>query len=154
MRNSARAIVVALLALLSSMVVGASVTTSTTLQLQLLASSWALKGAQVPVFNIESDQSIKDLALQYGDGTAIVTPVPPVTGPVKVVDYPASWRPFSPGGFSSKSWDQSVHEGVTDLQVITTDDPNAVIFGYSQGAVTASEFKKQWNATHPASGGM
>ena len=76
MRNSARAIVVALLALLSSMVVGASVTTSTTLQLQLLASSWALKGAQVPVFNIESDQSIKDLALQYGDGTAIVTPVP------------------------------------------------------------------------------
>jgi len=35
---------------------------------------------------------------------------------------------------------------VTDLQGITTSDPNAVIFGYSQGAVTASEFKKAWNA--------
>ena len=68
------------------------------------------------------------------------------------MQYPASWRPFSPGGFSSKSWDQSVREGVTDLQTITTSDPNPVIFGYSQGAVTASEFKKAWNAQHPDAG--
>jgi pimeloyl-ACP methyl ester carboxylesterase len=141
MRNSARAIVVALLALIGSVVMGLSVTTSTTLQLQLL-SSYALKGAQVPVFNIESDQSIQALALQYGGTHGVTTPV-------KVVDYPASWRPFSPGGFSSKSWDQSVREGVTDLRTDIGTDPNPVIFGYSQGAVTASEYKKQLKPGDP-----
>src|SRR6476661_3893156 len=129
MRNTFRTIVVTFLALFGVVVMGTSGTTPTmSASVQLLAS-YALKGAQVPVFNIESDQSIQDLALQYG-GDYGVAPA------ANVVDYPASWRPFSPGGFSSKSWDQSVREGVADIQGITTSDPNAVIFRYSQGAVT------------------
>ena len=142
MRKTVRTIVVVLVAIFSVVVIGASGTFSTMSAAVRLMGSWALKGAQVPVFNIESDPSIQALALQYGGGYGVV---PPVTGPVNVVNYPASWRPFSPGGWTSPSWDQSVREGVTDLQTITATDPNAVIFGYSQGAVTASEFKKQWN---------
>ncbi len=150
MRNTLRAIGIAVLSLIGAILLSLSATVSTSIQLM---ASYALKGAQVPVFNIESDQSIRALALLYGDGTnGVITPVPPVTGPVIVVPYPASWRPFSPGGLSSKSWDQSVREGVTDLQAITANDPSGVIFGYSQGAVTASEFKKAWNAQHAAPG--
>src|SRR6476469_613487 len=142
MRNTFRTIVVTFLALFGVVVMGTSGTTPTmSASVQLLAS-YALKGAQVPVFNIESDQSIQDLALQYGGTHGVTTPV-------EVVQYPASWRPFSPGGFSSKSWDQSVSEGVTDLQTDVGTDPNPVIFGYSQGAVTASEYKKQLKPGDP-----
>ena len=108
MRNTFRTIVVTFFALFGVVVMGTSGTTPTmSASVQLLAS-YALKGAQVPVFNIESDQSIKDLALQYGGTHGVTTPV-------EVVNYPASWRPFSPGGFSSKSWDQSVREGVAEF---------------------------------------
>ena len=66
MRNTFRTIVVTFLALFGVVVMGTSgITPTMSASVQLLAS-YALKGAQVPVFNIESDQSIKDLALQYG----------------------------------------------------------------------------------------
>ena len=137
MRNTFRAIVVTFLALFGVVVMGTSGTTPTMSASVHLLASYALKGTQVPVFNITSDPQIQALAVQYGGTHG-------VTGPVGVVDYPASWRPFSPGGFSSATWDQSVAAGVLALQ--TTGDNAPVIFGYSQGAVVGSEYKKLWNA--------
>ena len=65
MRNTFRTIVVTFLALFGVVVMGTSGTTPTmSASVQLLAS-YALKGAQVPVFNIESDQSIQ------GSGPAV-----------------------------------------------------------------------------------
>jgi hypothetical protein len=103
-----------------------------------LTANHALKGTQIPVFNITSDDEIRGFAVQYGVGTT--------ADPAAVVDYPASWAPLSPGGFADPTWDQSVRAGVVALRALLATDSAPVVFGYSQGAVVASEFKKQLNA--------
>ena len=135
MRNAARAIVVAALALVGAVLLSLSVTMTTT-AVQLLAS-YALKGTQIPGFLVTSDPAIQQEALQYGGTHGIQTPV-------TVVQYPASWRPFT--GLLSPSWNQSVATGVANLQTATAGDPAPVIFGYSQGAIVASQYKKAFNA--------
>jgi hypothetical protein len=135
MRSVGHAVVVAVLALLGAVLLGLSATMSTAVQ--LLASN-ALNGTQVPVFNITTDQAIGQLAIQYGGGHGVASPV-------NVVNYPASLRPLSPGGLFSLTWNQSVAIGVAELQIDTAGDPAPVIFGYSQGAVVGSEYKRAWN---------
>ena len=103
-----------------------------------LTASHALKGTQIPVFNITSDEEIRAFAVDYGVGTT--------ANPAAVVDYPASWAPLSPGGFADPTWDQSVRAGVDALRIAVANDAAPVVFGYSQGAVVASEYKKRFNA--------
>jgi hypothetical protein len=61
-------------------------------------------------------------------------------GPYKQVPYNAGFRPFSQGFFSDLTFDDSVAEGVTNLGK-AQPAPGDVIFGYSQGAVVASQYK-------------
>jgi PE-PPE domain-containing protein len=60
------------------------------------------------------------------------------------VIYPASFWPVSSGGLNDDTYDVSVGKGLNALEA---EDfaPGDVIFGYSQGAVVASEYK----AAHP-----
>jgi hypothetical protein len=134
MRKTIRTLGVALLAVLCALLMGLSGNMPLAVQ---LTGSHALKGTQIPILNITSDPAIQGMAIQYGVGT--------VGTPPTVVVYPASWRPLSPGGFSDPTWDQSVRQGVTALQLATAGDPSPVIFGYSQGAVVGSEYKKAFN---------
>jgi pimeloyl-ACP methyl ester carboxylesterase len=57
------------------------------------------------------------------------------------IDYPASIAPFSTGGLSDPTWNDSVAQG---LAALTADQPEsgATITGYSQGAVVATEYKR------------
>ena len=59
------------------------------------------------------------------------------------------WRPVSPGRFSDPTINQSIRAGVIDLRNDTANDPAPVIFGFSQGAIVATEYKKALN-TNPA----
>lgn len=123
MRTIARALVVATLAFIGAMLLGLSSTMSSSVQ---LLASYALKGSQVPVLNIESDQDIQRKAIRYGvindDGS-----------PPTVVQYPAD---------GSVPTDQAVATGVANLQAATAGDDDPVIFGYSLGALVASEYKR------------
>ncbi len=68
-------------------------------------------------------------------------PVSPAVG--DLVDYPASFWPVSHGGLSDPKWNTSISLGTQHLSaaVAGSDDDSALIFGYSQGAVVASQFK-------------
>ncbi len=138
MCNVMRAVVVAILALLGTVLLSVSVTMTTTVQ---LLATYALKGTQIVKLNITSDQAIQQEAILYGVGTP--------GSPPMVVQYPASGRPFSPGRFSDPTLNQSIRAGVIDLRNDTANDPAPVIFGFSQGAIVATEYKKALN-TNPA----
>lgn len=59
-----------------------------------------------------------------------------------LVDYPASFWPVSKGGFADPKWNASVNTGKNNVATaVSTGDDDALIFGYSQGAVVASQFK-------------
>jgi PE-PPE domain len=152
MSTAARAIVVALLALLGAVLLSLSITMTTTAvtittAVHLLAT-YAIKGTQVPIFDITSDQAISQEAIQYVGGIPPATAPNPVASPIVVVNYPATLPPISVGGFSGPTWDQSVATGVTQLQheIAAQNDTAPVIFGYSQGAIVASQYKKAFNA--------
>jgi pimeloyl-ACP methyl ester carboxylesterase len=57
------------------------------------------------------------------------------------VPYPATIWPFSTGGLSDPTWNDSVAQG---LAALTADQPESgdTIIGYSQGAVVATEYKR------------
>jgi hypothetical protein len=61
--------------------------------------------------------------------------------PKTKVDYPASFFPVTTGYLTAPTFDQSVAEGVDNLEDKDVQDGD-VIFGFSQGAVVASEYKK------------
>lgn len=83
---------------------------------------------------------------EYEDFIGVVvngTGAPETDGPYEKVDYNAGFWPISAGGFKDLKFDDSVAEGVANLE---TANPGRgdVIFGYSQGAAVASQYK----ATH------
>jgi len=134
MRNTVRTVGVAIPVLSVAVLMGGSGSMPTAVQ---LLGAHALEGAQIPIFNETSPAELQAMAAGFG-----------VNGAVPV-DYPASWRPFSPGGWTSPSWDQSIRAGVSALNTQIANDPGGVIFGYSQGAVAASEYKKQFTPGNP-----
>ena len=66
LRNVVRAVVVAILVLAGTVLLSLSVTMTTTVQ---LLATYALKGTQIVVLNITSDQAIQQEAILYGVGT-------------------------------------------------------------------------------------
>jgi hypothetical protein len=132
MRNNVRAVGLTIPALAASVLIGGSPPMATSVE---LLAAHALEGAQVPIFNETTPAELQAMAAGFG--------VPGATP----VNYPASWRPFSPGGWLAPSWDQSVTTGVGMLNDQVKDGD--VIFGYSQGAVTVSEYKKQFTPGNP-----
>jgi pimeloyl-ACP methyl ester carboxylesterase len=62
-------------------------------------------------------------------------------GSYEKIDYPASFWPVSGGGLSDPTFDQSVAQGLSELD--GKPQTGDVIYGFSQGAVVASEYKAQ-----------
>jgi hypothetical protein len=63
------------------------------------------------------------------------------------IDYPATVWPFSTGGLSDPTWNDSVAQGLAALTASQAGSGDTVT-GYSQGAVVATEYKR----LHPGSG--
>lgn len=68
------------------------------------------------------------------------TDAPETVEPYSKVDYNAGFKPFSRGGFGDLTFDDSVAQGVGNLK-LANPAPGDVIFGFSQGAVVASQYK-------------
>ncbi|AFM15560.1 PE-PPE domain-containing protein [Mycolicibacterium chubuense NBB4] len=102
---------------------------------QLLATLHYLRGTNIGW--IPTQQQYEDFIGVALDGTG--TPAP--DAPYEEVPYNAGFRPFSHGGFKDLTFDQSVAQGVQNLEA---QQPAAgdLIFGFSQGAVVASQYKK------------
>ena len=126
----------AALALVTAVALGADMTVRA--QVRLLAS-YGLKGTQVPIVNITSDAELRRLAGVYISGTE------GSTSPVTVVHYPASLWPVSQRLLFDATFDASVAKGLAELHRDVGADPEPVIFGYSQGAVVGTEYKRDFN---------
>jgi hypothetical protein len=65
------------------------------------------------------------------------------------VNYPGGFWPVSKGYLGDPTWNRSVVQGVTalDLSITTGGESDAIIFGHSQGAVVATEYLRR----HPGS---
>lgn len=85
-----------------------------------------------------TDEQYRAFVGQVLEGTA--TPADPPT-PAGYVDYDAGFWPISHGLIFDLTWDASVAQGVQNLGA--RDPQGDVIFGLSQGAVVASQYKAQ-----------
>ncbi len=72
---------------------------------------------------------------------AVITDIVGVHQDAAKVDYPGSFWPFSHGYLSDPTWDVSVADGVASLSAAVAGISRTIIYGYSQGAVVASEYK-------------
>lgn len=101
---------------------------------QLLATLHYLRGTNIGYQ--PTQQEYEDFIGVVVNGTA--APEPDL--PYQKVDYNAGFRPFSHGGFKDLTFDDSVAQGVTNLEA-AQPAPGDIIFGFSQGAVVASQYK-------------
>lgn len=135
MRYVARATVVTVLAVFGAALLVLSVTMTTTVQ---LLATYAIKGTQGGVYGVTTDEEIAQQAVLYiasipADGAPHTVPMP-----VTVVQYPAS--------NGNPPFDESVAAGVAALEGDLAGDSAPVIYGFSQGAVVAGDYKRAWNA--------
>jgi hypothetical protein len=94
-----------------------------------------------------SDQDFANYARRVVDSTP-AKPAAPYD--MYKVDYPAAFFPFSGGGITDPTYGSSVAAGVRHLESAVADtDPDhdypgdaVIIYGYSQSAVVASQYKK------------
>ena len=130
MRRVAHAGFVALLALLAVVLLAPTGTVQAAFT--LAAATHLVKGSEIRV--IYSDAENIALGMKWVDGSVANAP-----GPV-LVPYPASFWPVSQGGLSDPTFNQSVSEGVGYLN--DSVQSGDVIWGYSQGAVVGSLYKR------------
>ncbi|MCV7159102.1 PE-PPE domain-containing protein [Mycolicibacterium brisbanense] len=90
---------------------------------------------------LDTPQQNIDLATPYIDATVN----PPAGQPNVFVNYPASFWPVSVGYFHAMTYDDAVAAGVAALPSPGTIDSGSVIFGYSQGANVATQYKRSFN---------
>jgi hypothetical protein len=103
---------------------------------QLTAQSvWYLRGTDIG--DNPSDDEYKDFVGRMMLGSGVGS----ATSPKNKVDYPASFFPVSSGYLNDPTFDASVGEGLAHLEDEDVQDGD-VIFGFSQGAVVASEYKR------------
>src|SRR3954464_8456777 len=116
-------------------VMGLTPSLSMSPQLTADGTVWYLRGTEIG--DNPTDPQYEDFIDRMMTG-AVVGP----TSPKEKVDYPASFFPVSSGYINDPTFDASVGEGLANLndENVTTGD---VIFGFSQGAVVASEYKRQ-----------
>src|SRR6478752_470523 len=118
MRFAIRSIGVALLTLLATLLL--ALTSTMTNVFTLAATVYIMKGTN-SAFNQIPDSAYPQFAHDYID--AVGAPAPPVTPPGSyvIVQYPATFRPVTPPGYIfSPTFDQSVAEGVKNLEDPTT----------------------------------
>ncbi|KMO76969.1 putative PPE family protein PPE42 [Mycolicibacterium chlorophenolicum] len=101
---------------------------------QLLATLHYLRGTNIGYQ--PTQQEYEDFIGVVVNGTAAPKP----DAPYEKVDYNAGFRPFSHGGFKDLTFDDSVAQGVANLAA-AQPAPGDIIFGFSQGAAVASQYK-------------
>ncbi|MEH3143635.1 MAG: PE-PPE domain-containing protein [Mycobacterium kyogaense] len=104
---------------------------------QLLATLHYLRGTTNG--HQATQQEYEDFIGAVVNGTG----APQTDGSYEKVDYNAGFWPISAGGFRDLKFDESVAEGVANLGQAGVANGD-VIFGFSQGAAVASQYK----ATH------
>ena len=102
---------------------------------QLMASLHYLRGTNIG--GVPTEQQFEDFISAVVDGSGVTPP----DSAYRQVPYSATFRPFSHGGFGDLTYDDSVAQGVELLEghQLSAGD---VVFGYSQGAVAASVYKR------------
>ena len=97
---------------------------------------WYLRGTDIG--DNPTDLEYEAFIGRMLDGADVTAPGSPAK-----VDYPASFFPVSSGYLNDPTFDASVGEGLAHLEGsdVKTGD---VIFGFSQGAVVASEYKGKY----------
>lgn len=84
---------------------------------------------------------------QYAAWTdAVIDQTAGTHDPAEKVPYPGGFWFFSKGGFADPTYDKSVAEGLATLKELTGDDTGVIVYGYSQGAVVATEYKRETGA--------
>lgn len=112
----------------------------------LAASTYVIRGTEYGVpFCLpfcHGNPTPEQLAMPYVDGTVSNPP-----DSIVVVDYPASFWPFSDGYFVDPTYDDAVGQGVQALPSPGQfqDLDGSVIFGYSQGTQVATIYKREFN---------
>lgn len=102
-------------------------------------------------FNQIPDSAYPMFAYTYDSAVGAPAPLP-VTEPYPyhLVPFPAGFWPITPPGyFTSPTFDQSVAEGVKNLEGLRPVDggsPKDVLWGYSQGATVVTLYKRDYNA--------
>ncbi|MDX1882179.1 PE-PPE domain-containing protein [Mycolicibacterium sp. 120270] len=112
-------------------------TPSLTASPQLVAEGntvWYLRGTEIG--DNPSDGDYEDFIGEMMTGAEVTDP-----GSKTKVDYPASFFPVTTGYLDALTFDASVGEGLDHLEESDVEDGD-VIFGFSQGAVVASEYKR------------
>lgn len=132
LRAMASAVGAAGVALAGVVVIGTAPTLS--VSPELVAALHYLRGTNIG--NEPTDQQFRDFVGVVIDGTGVPAP----DEPYQQVPYNAGFRPFSHGGFSDLSYNQSVAQGV-ELLGQQQPAPGDIVFGFSQGAVAASLYK-------------
>ncbi|TDO07360.1 PE-PPE domain-containing protein [Mycobacterium sp. BK086] len=87
-----------------------------------------------------TDQEYRDFISRVLDGTDTAADTPASSGNIP---YNAGFWPFSHNSIFDLTWNQSVAQGVKNVE--TKDPQDDVLFGLSQGAVVLSRYK----AAHP-----
>ncbi|OBK73963.1 PE-PPE domain-containing protein [Mycobacterium sp. 1274761.0] len=113
-----------------------------------LAATYIVKGTN-SAFNQIPDSAYPAFAQRYDSAVGA-----PTTEPITLVPYPASFWPITPPGYIfSPTFDESVAEGVKNLEGLRpvnspNSDPNTpdTIWGYSQGATVVTQYKRDYNA--------
>lgn len=132
---SASAFGVAGLAAAGAAVVGLTPTLSASPQL-LANQVYYLPGTKVGELRTDEQSRAFAAAMLAGSGGPVLDP-----GDVQVIDYPGGFWPVSAGGLNDPTYDESVAEGVADLDAKAPGQGDTVI-GFSQGAVVATEYKR------------
>ena len=142
MRRVAHAGFVALLVLVA--VVLLALTGTVQSAFTFAAATYLVKGSEIRV--IYSDAENIALGMKWVDGSVASAPDP------VLVEYPAGFWPVSQGGLSDPTFNESVRQGALALPRPNQIGSRSVIWGYSQGAVVGSLYKREFNdywATHP-----
>ncbi|HEX5144745.1 MAG TPA: PE-PPE domain-containing protein [Mycobacterium sp.] len=117
-------------------------TTSTLQSAQVVltdtAQAYYLRGTDIGRFPPDAEFAA------YVDSVINVTAGPHL--PAQKINYPASFWPVSAGYLSAPTYNASVHTGLQAAHAALDGQSGAIVFGYSQGAVVATEYKRQAGA--------
>lgn len=149
-RVSAAVLAIATVALLA---LGQTLTSA----VALLAAGtvYILKGTNSAV-NQVPDSAYPQFAHDYDAAVGAPAPLPVESPyPYDVLAIPSAFWPITPPDYAtSPTFDESVAQGVAILEAarpVNSTEPADVIWGYSQGAVIATQYKRDYNAAYATS---
>jgi len=102
----------------------------------LMADIYYLPGTKIGTVRTQTQSEAFALAISKAAGHPLT-----VEDEYDEIDYPASIAPFSTGGLSDPTWNDSVATGLANLTAAHPQSGDTVT-GYSQGAVVATEYKR------------